>query len=208
VRDASELENVSPQICLWRTYAPSAKAELFSTALSTPAGVILVDPVPLAPEGLSDLAKLGGVSGIVVTSTNHIRNAVEFSDRFDAPLFAHQESFPRGKPGRFKQIKNGDRIFDALDVIAIDGAAAGEIAVYSPMKGGTMVVGDALIHFEPYGFTFLPSKYCIDVGEMKRSLRKLLAYKFDRILLAHGLPIVSRATDRLRNLLNSEKGAA
>ena len=84
----------------------------------------------------------------------------------------------------------------------------GEIALYHSPNGGTLIVGDALINFEPYGFTFLPGKYCLDEKEMRRSLLKLLDRKAERILFAHGLPIVSNATARLRRLLDvNVKGA-
>jgi len=88
-------------------------------------------------------------------------------------------------------------------VIAIEGAAPGEIVLHYASNGGTLIVGDALINFEPYGFTFLPGKYCSNEKEMRRSLRKLLDYKAERILFAHGTPILSGASDRLQKLLDS-----
>jgi glyoxylase-like metal-dependent hydrolase (beta-lactamase superfamily II) len=66
-----------------------------------------------------------------------------------------------------------------------------------------MIVGDALINLEPYGFTFLPGKYCSNEKEMRRSLQKLLDYKAERILFAHGTPILSGVSDRLRDLLGN-----
>jgi glyoxylase-like metal-dependent hydrolase (beta-lactamase superfamily II) len=90
-------------------------------------------------------------------------------------------------------------------VIAIEGAAAGEIALHYVPDGGTFIIGDALIDFEPYGFTFLPGKYCTNEKEMRRSLAKLLDYKADRILFAHDTPILAHASDRLRGLLDSDR---
>ncbi|PYJ69352.1 MAG: hypothetical protein DME76_09285, partial [Verrucomicrobia bacterium] len=55
-------------------------------------------------------------------------------------------------------------------------------------------------NFEPYGFTFLPAKYCSNQKEMRRSLRKLLDYKAERLLFAHGTPIVSGAGEKLQGL--------
>ena len=70
-----------------------------------------------------------------------------------------------------------------------------------PGDGGTMIMGDALINFEPYDFTLLPAKYCSNAKLMRRSLPKLLDYSFDRMLFAHGTPIVSGAWQRLEELL-------
>src|SRR5438046_460835 len=75
---------------------------------------------------------------------------------------------------------------------------AGGIVVVDPSLVGNAAVG------QPYGFTFLPRKYCSDEKEMRRSLRKLLSYKTDRMLFAHGLPILSKASDRLHQLLDGD----
>jgi glyoxylase-like metal-dependent hydrolase (beta-lactamase superfamily II) len=80
----------------------------------------------------------------------------------------------------------------------------GEIALFHEPDGGTLIVGDALIHFEPYGFTFLPAKYCVDQKKMRRSLGKLRRCEADRILFAHGTPILSGAVDRLNALLDAD----
>jgi glyoxylase-like metal-dependent hydrolase (beta-lactamase superfamily II) len=87
-------------------------------------------------------------------------------------------------------------------VIGIEGAGEGETALHYDRDGGTFIIGDALINFEPYGFTFLPAKYCSNQKQMRRSLRKLLAYKAERMLFAHGTPILSGASERLQGLLN------
>ena len=87
---------------------------------------------------------------------------------------------------------------------AIGGAAPGEIALYSSGEDGTLIMGDALIHFEPYGFTFLPPKYCTNFKEMRKSLRDLLTYDVKRMLFAHGMPIVANANRRLRQLLDGD----
>jgi hypothetical protein len=68
-----------------------------------------------------------------------------------------------------------------------------------------MVIGDALINFEPYGFGLLPAKYCSNFKLMRRSLSQLLDYSFERMLFAHGMPILSRARERLELLLTEHR---
>lgn len=203
MRPALELESVTPRISLWHNYDPSAKADLFSTALCTSDGVVIVDPIPLAAAALNQLDQLGRVSGVIITNVNHLRNAVEFANKYSVPLFARRETFQMETSPQFNAVADGENISGDLSVIAIEGAAQGEIALHHRSDGGTIVIGDALIHFEPYGFTFLPPKYCLNATEMKISLRKLLGCQADRIFFAHGLPIVSQATERLHALLDS-----
>ena len=108
------------------------------------------------------------------------------------------------KPARFTEAKNGTAIGGELEVIEVEGAVAGEIAIYHPSNGGTLIVGDALINFEPYGFSFLPRKYCLNEKQMRSSLHQLLARPAERIFFAHGVPILSGATARLRHLSNAD----
>ena len=143
------------------------------------------------------------VAGIILTNSNHHRAAAQFAQQFSAPIFAHGDTFPNEQPSRLKFSSDGDEICDGLRVIGIAGGPLGEIVLHYAVDGGTLIVGDALINFEPYGFTFLPAKYCSNQKQMRRSLRKLLDYKAKRILFAHGTPILSAASERLRALLNS-----
>jgi len=211
---ACELVQVAPSLLIWQTYDPALKTDLFSTAITTRNGSFLVDPIPLADAALTQLLKAGSVSGVIVTNSNHLRASVDFAVRFSVPIFAHAGTFPdQAFPGtKVRQsdglvrwrVGDGGKICDELAVIGIEGAAAGEIVLYSAPNGGTLITGDALINFEPYGFTFLPRKYCSNEKQMRRSLRKLLAHKTDRMLFAHGPPILSQAGERLQQLLDAD----
>jgi metallo-beta-lactamase superfamily protein len=203
MRGASDLDRITPNIVVWHGYDSAVKAELYSTYLITPSGSYLIDPISLRSEALDKLVGSGCVAGIIVTNGNHYRETASFAAAFSAPVFGHGEVFHH-KPPRESRIINGDKICDGLTVIGIGGAAWGEIALHYAPDGETLMVGDALINFRPYGFTFLPGKYCSNEKEMRRSLRRLLDYKAERILFAHGTPILSGASDRLKSLLGAD----
>jgi glyoxylase-like metal-dependent hydrolase (beta-lactamase superfamily II) len=200
---ASELVQVAPSLLIWQTYDPALKADLFSTAIATRSGSFLVDPIPLTDAALGQLLNADSVNGVIVTNRNHLRASLEFADRFSVPIFAHTETFS-GQAFLGTKVGDGGEICDELAVIGIEGAAEGEIVLHSTTNGGTLITGDALINFEPYGFTFLPHKYCSNEKQMRRSLRKLLAHKTERMLFAHGPPILSRAGERLQQLLDAD----
>jgi len=202
VRQASDFDRIASNVAIWHSYDPAVKADLYSTCLLTPDGACLIDPTPLESEALRELVGSGRVTGIIVTSSNHDRASSRFAEKFSVPIFAPSETFPDKTPRKFRSVAHGDEICDELRVIGIEGAGPGEIALYHPADNGTLIVGDALINFEPYGFTFLPAKYCSNEKEMRQSLRKLLDYKAERMLFAHGMPILSEASDRLQRLLD------
>ncbi len=202
---AADLVALPAGLFLWQAYDPAVKAELFSTAVATTTDqIILVDPIVLAASELSRLREQARISGIVITNSNHNRAAEWYSRKFSAPLFGHRTSFADEQiaPARF--VTAGDKIGGELEVIELEGAAPGEIALYGPANGGTLIIGDALINLPPHGFACLPRRYCTNEKQMRRSLRKLLDHRAERILFAHGTPILSGAAARLRNLLGAD----
>jgi glyoxylase-like metal-dependent hydrolase (beta-lactamase superfamily II) len=203
VRPVSDFDRIASNIAIWHDYDPGVKAELYSTSLSTSEGMYLIDPIPLEKEALDELVGSDRLAGIVVTNSNHCRASARFVEKFAVPVFACCELFPDKTAQQFRSVADGDEICNGLRVIGIEGAAAGEMILHYASNSGTLIVGDALINFEPHGFTFLPAKYCSNEKEMRRSLQKLLDYRAERILFAHGTPILSGAIDRLRCLLGS-----
>jgi hypothetical protein len=201
---ASEIEPVFPGISIWRCYDPSVKADLFSTALETGSGTYLIDPIPLAPQAVAILAGEVKVAGIIVTNENHERATAQFSEKFAVPIYMSPTllsatHLPSPAPVQDK------RLPATLTAVEIEGGPAGEVAIHFATGDGTMVVGDALINFEPHGFALLPAKYCSNFKVMRRSLTRLLDYSFDRMLFAHGMPILCRARERLAQLLKERR---
>ncbi|MEY2489767.1 MAG: hypothetical protein QOC70_1709 [Verrucomicrobiota bacterium] len=201
---AQEVQEISPGLLVWQAYDSKVKADLFSTALETNAGTYLVDPIPLTSKGLLPFrTNRPQVAGIFVTNANHARAATDFAKTFSVPLYVHGEL--HGSPDFLQAtgVEDGEVFSNGLTAVAIDGGPAGEMAVHYNDNGGTMVVGDALINFEPHGFGLLPTKYCLNSKLMRRSLEKLLDYPFERVLFAHGTPILARARARLEQLLGA-----
>jgi Metallo-beta-lactamase superfamily len=196
---ALELEPVVPGIFLWRYHDPSIKTDLFSTGLQTESGTFLIDPILLAPAAMAELSQ---VAGIIVTNENHLRAAAQFAEKLHVPIHA-EATVAALLPGSTQvDLK---RPLAGLRALPVDGAGGGEIAIYWEAEKGTMVMGDALINFEPYGFTFLPPKYCSDFKLMRISLTKLLDYSFERMFFSHGEPILSHARERLEALLKAPR---
>jgi len=201
---APDFHQLLPGFWVWQAYDSSVKVDLFSSAILTSAGIYIVDPIPLDDADLRELSQAARIAGIIVTNANHLRASSAYSDRFSAPILADPRSFPDLKPARFAEAKNGAAIGGEFEVIQVEGAVAGEIALYHPLNGGTLIFGDALINFEPYGFCLLPRKYCLNEKQMRSSLRSLLTRSAERMLFAHGMPILSGATARLQQLLGAD----
>jgi len=206
VQPASDFDRIASNIAIWHGYDSAVKAELYSTCLGMSGGTYFIDPIPLVSEALDELIGSNCVAGIIITNSNHHRASAKFAEKFSVPLFGRTEAFPNKAARELKRVTDEDEICEGLRAIGIEGAGDGEIALHYAPDGGTFIISDALINFEPYGFAFLPARYCSNQKQMRRSLRKLLAYKAERMLFAHGLPILSAASERLRGLLESPNG--
>ena len=193
-----EFCRVSTAFAIWYTYDSTIKADLFSTAFAARNELAVVDPIALPAPHRNQLNSLGRVAIIVVTNANHLRDTLNFSR--SASIFAPSEL--NAELTDYHALSDGLQL-GPFRAIKIDGAADGEFALYHPDDGGTLIVGDALINFEPHGFDLLPQKYCTNQKLMVRSLRRLLGLDFNRIFFAHGIPIVTRARERLASLLPS-----
>lgn len=199
------LDEVAPGIFVWQTYDDQVKADLFSTALDTSAGTYLVDPIPLDEKTMLNFGAQRKMAGICVTNVNHARAAAELARTFSLPVYVHNELCGNADFPDAAGMSEGQGSVQGLTGIAIEGGPKGEMALHHAANGGTMVLGDALINFEPHGFGFLPAKYCLNARMMRRSLRKLLDYSFDRMFFAHGTPILSGARARMEQLLASTR---
>ena len=199
-----DLHRLGSDAFIWQRYNPSVKAEFFSTALNNRAGTSLIDPTPLSDELLAPALGEHRIAGVFVTNANHARAAAAFSTRFAVPIFAQAAAGAEINEAAVTAVHDGDTHL-GLQVVALDGAAVGEIALYSSDGAGTVVIGDAVINFGSNGFALLPAKYCENSRLLPKSLRKLLTLKFERMLFAHGTPILSGARAKLAELLDASR---
>ena len=195
---AEEFQQVTAGLYFWQAYDPVVKVELSCCAHRAARGLVFIDPIPLAKAALAELCAVAAPAAIILTNGNHARAATEYRARFSIPILAHAGAVADLGLAVDQQIADGETVLDEFTIVALPGAAPGEIALHA---GGALHVGDALINLPPYGFAPLPDKYCADAQEMRRSLEKLLRFPFEILTFAHGLPLVSQARQRLATLL-------
>jgi glyoxylase-like metal-dependent hydrolase (beta-lactamase superfamily II) len=198
--EAADLVSLGGSLWLWQAYDPEVKADLSSSAALSGGRLFLIDPIPLAPNPLAELTAHAPTASVLVTNSHHPRAAAAFARRLDATIFAAEPVIHQFGDAQTQPIAGGE-MMPGIAAISIEGAASGEMAFHFADSGGTLVVGDALINFEPYGFTLLPAKYCLNQKLMRGSLRQLLDWPFERLLFAHGSPILCSARARLETLL-------
>ncbi len=197
-----EIHQLDRRIAVWQLYDPKVKADLSSAAIVTDDGTYLVDPV-LLPSGATEDLVPERPTGIILTNENHARATVALSEKLDLPVYAHKDAQPGLHGLSVTPVAEGKGAIPGLEVIELNGGARGEIALFDPVAGGTLLVGDALTNFGSNGFALLPAKYCENQKRLRKSLHRLLQLEFHRMLFAHGRPILSNARTRLAQLLDA-----
>jgi len=81
-----------------------------------------------------------------------------------------------------------------LRAIHVPGHSAGHLAFLWPEHGGVLFAGDVAANAMGLGLSIIHE----DLGEARRSLRKLSRYAFDVAVFGHGGPIRQRAAERFR----------
>ncbi len=196
-----------PHLHHWHRYDPESRVDLTMTALSLPGGLFFFDPIAMEEsEVLSLLARTEPLKAeaILLTNANHQRHSAWFAARLGLPILAHRDA--AAEVGASRSFLDGDRLFDELEVVSLPGGALGESAFYCERDGGFWIVGDALINLPQTGFALLPSKYCLDQPQLRRSLLALCQRPARRLAFAHGPALEGDIPQLVTTLLQKEEG--
>jgi hypothetical protein len=191
----AEFHTLADDLFVWSGYDPACKVDCSGTALLTAEGLVLIDAPMLSPAAIEELIDGRKPLGILLTSGNHQRVSLEWKKRLDIPIWAPR--LAQEEVIADEWFDHDSRLFGEISVTVLPGSGPGEVFF---LKDRTAVVGDALIHLD--GLMLLPDKYCTAPRELPHALSRLVEAAPERICFAHGLPIVNRATARVRALLN------
>lgn len=194
---AEEIQVVAPNLCVWSAYSPEVKCDLTSAAYVHQGSLVLIDPVALADAAWNDLLKLGEPRAILLTSGNHLRDAVLYKNLCRIPVAGSVGT--REELGKdVDVVLFGTEVIHGLKPIMLPGAGPGETAFLS--EEGILMLGDAILNLGNE-LALLPDKYAKDSKQSRESLRKLLALDFNTVTFAHGLPLTQQAKERLQAVI-------
>ena len=185
---------ITEDLFIWHGYNPECKTDCSSTAIRTPDGFVLIDPVRLEEQAIESMVGDDRVGAVLLTNGNHLRGSLYEKERLDVPIYAPEGA--RGEVPADCLVRHGESLFQTLKAVCLPGAGCGETAYLGP---NVLVVGDALVNLD--GLQILPEKYCENLALLRESLQILSSLSFDIICFAHGLPIVGKARERVAAIL-------
>jgi hypothetical protein len=195
---APAAEEVVPGV--WRWGVANERiggAESTGHAVAANDGVVLVDPVRLAPEALS---ALGPVAATLVTAQCHQRSSWRYRRELGAPVWA-PEGTRAMEEEPDERYRAGDLLPGGLRAVHTPGPEEVHFSFLREASPRVFFCSDLLTNYEGRRLDFVPLKYHDDPAQTRRTVEGLLDLDFDALCVDHGSPIRADPKAEIRALL-------
>jgi len=167
---------------------------------------VLIDPPEMTAAQIAEAQTFGPPEAILLTNKDHRRGSKALKEAFgQIPLYIHESDRELIDIPVDKTYKDGEELPAGLKVVHLAALKSpGECAFY--FNDGTskiMFIGDAVIGKVPGRLNLLPKEKIPDPKAAKTSLKRLLDFQFDLLILGDGTSIVEkgRGEKALRSFL-------
>lgn len=161
---------------------------------------MIIDPPPLAPDDEAWLCRQDGISHILITNRDHLRESARLREALSSKVLIHEKDahlIDLKVDGTFR---DGDRLPGGLLAVHVpDGKSPGETAFFLEEGNGVLFLGDALIGKPAGRLHLMPADKYRDVGKAREGIRVLLKYQYDTVLVGDGVSVPTagrRAVER------------
>lgn len=194
-----------PNLYGWSGFNADRDIDFHSVLWVRDSGNIAFDPLPLSEHDQAHLKKLGVLAWIVITNSDHVRDAAALAASTGARLAgprAEQERFPLACA---RWLDEGDQLVDGLETLALEGSKTpGELALL--IEGHTLITGDLVRAHEAGRLTLLPDAKLTDKARALASLARLATRDIEAVLVGDGWPVFRDGQRALRELVESLRG--
>jgi glyoxylase-like metal-dependent hydrolase (beta-lactamase superfamily II) len=185
------LKAILPGIWQWSWFSDEKMMDFNGHYLVVGEHRILVDPPPMSDEDKAELRRDGRPDYIVLTNRDHTREAQALKTEFGCQLYVPEtDAAEMTGVQPDKTYRDGELLPGGIWAVQLrDQKSPGETALFLEKAPGIMIVGDALIGKTAGELSMLaPEKYG-NAAKARESLKRLLNYKFDVLLVGDGFSI-------------------
>lgn len=178
-----------PDLYGWSAFNTDRNIDFHSVLWRREAGNVAIDPLALSEHDRAHLAQLGGVSTIVVTNSDHVRDAHALAAATGATIcgpHAERANFPVSCA---RWLDDGDEVVTGLRAIALDGSKTpGELALV--LESTTLITGDLVRAHEGGRLCMLPVPKLSDHAAAIKSIQRLAGLEnIESVLTGDGWPV-------------------
>jgi len=191
-----------PNVWEWSWFSEEKQINFNGHLLTVGEHRILVDPPPMSVGDRGAAQRGGPVDYILVTNRDHEREAAQLREEFHCTVLVPELDAKEMSLTPDKTCKDGELLPGGIWVIQLtDQKSPGESALFLETGKGILIVGDAIIGQPEGALRLLPSEKYADFNKARESLRRLLKYNFDCLLVGDGSSIVTGAKPIVEQLL-------
>jgi glyoxylase-like metal-dependent hydrolase (beta-lactamase superfamily II) len=179
-----------PDLYAWSSFDESRDIDFNSVAWIRPEGNVLIDPLPMSEHDRSHLAQLGGAALIIITNSDHARDATRLAQHYGAALLgprAERDGFPVPCT---QWLGEGDEPVPGLRVLEMQGSKTpGELALV--LEQTTLITGDLVRGQVGGALNLLPDTKLADRSRAVESVRRIVDEhsEIDAVLVGDGWPL-------------------
>jgi metallo-beta-lactamase superfamily protein len=187
----------------WSEFNEERNLDFYSVLWVREQGNVLIDPLPLSEHDKQHLQTLGGASIIVITNSDHCRDAEKIAQQTGAVVYApmgEQDSFPIDCS---RWLADNEEIVPGLIAYSLEGSKTpGELALI--LENSTLITGDLIRCHLAGELCLLPDTKLTD-----RNLARLSVIRFanmaaiDTVLTGDGWPVFHHGNAALKQLVVS-----
>ncbi len=193
---------------MWSRWQPDRKMHFNSYLFVLPDGNVAIDPVPLDADDGERISALGGISEVVLTNRDHVRDAAALRERFGARVVSSANEAPLFDIPVDRVLRDGETVFAGATLVALEHQKTpGEFAIHLSAQR-TVIVGDAIVGAPAGSLSLLPDEKYSNVQDAVLGLRRVWALQPDVLLVGDGTPLWSGATRAIGKLLFQRGGIA
>jgi len=192
-----------PDLFGWSVFNADRNIDFHSLVWVRGAGNVVVDPLPMSDHDRAHLEALGGAALILVTNSDHVRDAAALARSTGAKVLG-----PEGERGSFplacgRWLVDGEVVVEGLAALALEGSKTpGELALV--LEGDTLITGDLVRAHEGGRLTLLPKAKLARPAQAAASVRRLARLgPFRAVLPGDGWPLFRDAQAALDELAAS-----
>jgi glyoxylase-like metal-dependent hydrolase (beta-lactamase superfamily II) len=194
-----------PDLYTWSTFDAERNVDFNSIAWVRPEGNILIDPLPLSGHDWNHLNTLGGAAWIVITNSDHIRDAQAIAQQTQAKIAG-----PQAEQGTFpfvcdRWLQDGDEVVPGLSALELHGSKTpGELALL--FDDTILITGDLVRAHRANRLMLLPEGKLKDRMKAIASVQRLANIEqIETILVGDGWSIFSNGHQALKELVQAVK---
>jgi hypothetical protein len=187
----------------WSEFNRERNLDFHSVLWVRDGGNVLIDPLPMSEHDHSHLQCLGGVGFIVITNSDHCRDAEHIAEVTGADIYgpaAEEETFPLVCA---RWLHDQEEIVPGLIAYQLNGSKTpGELALL--LEHSTLITGDLIRCHIGGELCMLPDDKLTDKAKAIQSVKRIADLPdIKAVLTGDGWPLFSHGSEALHRLARS-----